>query len=131
MSFGKSRFDKTNEYEILRYATLKGRRIVGGASKIFSAFVKDIRPKGVVTYADLRYSEGNVYEKMGFSFSHKTHINYYYLVNGNLENRMNWRLDYLKKKLPRFDENLSEQKNMAAHGYFRVFDCGHSCFVWK
>lgn len=130
MVFSKPRFSSKFEYEIIRYATKKGCRIIGGASKIFSRFVSEINPSSVVSYADLRYSQGNVYQKIGFRFDHYSHVNYYYLINGKLENRMNWQKDQIKEKLPKFDPNLSEKQNMELNGFYRVYDCGHACFMW-
>ena len=53
-------------YEWTRYASLPGVRISGGMGKILKAFVKDVQPDDVMSYADLEWSEGKVYEQLGF-----------------------------------------------------------------
>ena len=60
--------DKTiRSYEWTRYASLPGLRISGGMGKLLNAFIKDISPDDIMTYADMEWSEGNVYEKLGFT----------------------------------------------------------------
>lgn len=132
MSFGKPRFDKTHEWEILRFATKLNTTIIGGASKLFKAFILGEQPKSIVTYADRRYSEGKIYEKLGFSFSHNAKPNYFYIKNGININRYAAQKHKLSKLLgDRFDPELSEYDNMLANGYKRVYDCGNKVFTWS
>ncbi|MBQ9722509.1 MAG: hypothetical protein IJV84_03200 [Bacteroidales bacterium] len=59
--------DKTiRSYEWTRYASLPGIRLSGGMGKLLKAFIKDIQPDDIMTYADLEWSEGKVYESLGF-----------------------------------------------------------------
>lgn len=53
-------------YEWTRYASLPGVRINGGMGKALKAFIKDIQPDDIMSYADLEWSEGAVYEQLGF-----------------------------------------------------------------
>jgi hypothetical protein len=36
----------------------------------------------------------------------------------------------LKNKLQKFDESLSEWENMKANGFDRIWDCGHSKWIF-
>ena len=36
--------------------------------KIMKAFIDDVRPDDIMTYADLEWSQGEVYEALGFVF---------------------------------------------------------------
>ena len=59
--------DKTiRSYEWTRYASLPGVRINGGMGKVLKAFIKDVQPDDIMSYADLEWSEGAVYERLGF-----------------------------------------------------------------
>ena len=59
--------DKTiRSYEWTRYASLPGVRINGGMGKVLKAFIKEIQPDDIMSYADLEWSEGAVYEQLGF-----------------------------------------------------------------
>ena len=53
-------------YEWTRYASLPGVRISGGMGKVLKAFIKDVQPDDIMSYADLEWSEGKVYEQLGF-----------------------------------------------------------------
>ncbi len=54
-------------YEWTRYASLPGMRISGGMGKLLKAFIKEVKPDDIMSYADLEWSEGQVYEALGFT----------------------------------------------------------------
>ena len=59
--------DKTiRSYEWTRYASLPEVRLSGGMGRLLKAFIADIKPDDIMTYADLEWSEGKVYEALGF-----------------------------------------------------------------
>ena len=60
--------DKTiRSYEWTRYASLPGVRLSGGMGRLLKAFIADVQPDDIMTYADLEWSEGKVYEALGFT----------------------------------------------------------------
>lgn len=130
MTFGKSRFSEKYEWEMIRYCTKIGYSIVGGASKLWSMFVKKMNPKSVVTFADRRHSTGKIYSELGFTHAHNTSPNYfYYLDNLNvLESRIKYQKHKLPKLLNHFDENLTEAENMFKNDFRRIWDCGNMVY---
>ena len=54
-------------YEWTRYASLPHLRVIGGMGRILKAFIKDVQPDDIMSYADLEWSEGKVYEQLGFT----------------------------------------------------------------
>ena len=131
MTFGKCRFDKKHEWELLRFCNKLGYHIPGSASKLLKYFERNYNPKSLVSYADRRWSQGKVYTKLGFTFSHASTPNYWYLKNNNttkLYSRINFQKYKLKNLLENFDENKTEVENMKANGYNRIFDCGNMVF---
>lgn len=54
-------------YEWTRYASLPGVRLSGGMGKLMQAFIEEVQPDDIMTYADLEWSEGKVYKTLGFS----------------------------------------------------------------
>jgi len=131
MTFGKPRNalgykNKENEHwELVRFCTLSNFIIVGGAGKLLSHFKKNNTYKEITTYADLRWSYGNLYKSLGFTYVGITTPNYWYIVNNKRVHRFGYQKHTLKDKLSVFDENLSEWENMKANGYTRIWDCGH------
>lgn len=60
--------DKTiRSYEWTRYASLPGVRLSGGMGKLLRTFIEDVEPDDIMTYADLEWSDGKVYEALGFT----------------------------------------------------------------
>lgn len=53
-------------YEWTRYASLPEVRLSGGMGKMLNEFIRDVDPDDIMTYADLEWSEGKVYEQLGF-----------------------------------------------------------------
>lgn len=134
MTFRKtSRFDKTVEWELLRFCNKINTIINGGASKLFSYFLKNYNPSTIVSYCDRRYFNGNLYEKLGFKFVNFTVPNYYYIINNykDLKHRMSFQKHKLKKLLSNYDEKLSEWENMKLNGYDRIWDCGNSKWIFS
>jgi transposase-like protein len=66
MTFNKSRFNKKYEWELVRFSNALGLSAVGGFSKLLSYFRARF-PGSIVSYADRRYSTGNVILRMGLS----------------------------------------------------------------
>lgn len=59
-----------SSYEWTRYASLPEMRVSGGMGKLLKAFIKDVQPDDIMSYADLEWSEGTVYEQLGFKREH-------------------------------------------------------------
>lgn len=70
--------DKTiRSYEWTRYASLPDVRINGGMGKMLKHFIKEVEPDDIMSYADLEWSEGSVYEQLGFSLEgHKEPVTF-------------------------------------------------------
>ncbi len=52
--------------EWIRYASLPGVRVAGGMGKMLKAFVREVRPDDIMSYADREWTDGSVYEKLHF-----------------------------------------------------------------
>ena len=53
-------------YEWTRYASLPEMRVSGGMGKLLKAFIKEVQPDDIMSYADLEWSEGAVDRALGF-----------------------------------------------------------------
>ena len=53
-------------YEWTRYATLPELRLSGGMGRLLKTFIEEVKPDDIMTYADLEWSEGTVYQTLGF-----------------------------------------------------------------
>ena len=127
MTFGKPRFNKNYEWELIRYATSK--HIIGGAGKLLKYFEKNYNPKSIITYADRSYSQGNMYRKIGFEELYKSEPNYHWVKDDRVFTRYQCQKSHLRKVLGnKFNKNLSETENMLLNKFFKVYDCGNIVF---
>ncbi|MAX51579.1 MAG: hypothetical protein CMH22_06325 [Methylophaga sp.] len=134
MTFGNlrknmGRIKKEGVYELLRFCNLKNTSVIGGASKLLTYFEKNYQPKEIISYADLRWSKGDLYETLGFKLEHKTKPNYFYIKGKKRENRFKYRKSELVKE--GFDKNKSEREIMEERGYSRIYDCGSLLYTKK
>ena len=126
----RTNFNK--EFEIARFATLRGVVVRGALGKILSKCPE----KEVVSYSDNRFSMGQIYEKLGFSeITRKGPTNSYYYTDGS--SRF-WR--FMCRKDSKCDGTEEEQALNGATSkrlfglerpLYRVDDAGHRKWVKK
>jgi hypothetical protein len=125
MSFRKL---KDNIYEINRYAT--SCNVIGGFSKILTYFKKKYTWTEIITFADLRWHNGDVYLKNGFCVDKFLYPDYQYILNKTRIHKFNFRKKYIQKKFPDiYDDTLTEIENMNKIGIPRIYDCGKLRFL--
>lgn len=132
MTFNKGRVimgGKKDEYELIRFANKIGYSVVGGASKLLKYFIKTYKPSKLISYADLRWSNGDLYEKLGFNFIHDSKPNYHYIKEGLRYHRFNFRKGVLVNE--GFDKDKSEHEIMLERGIYRIYDCGNKRYELK
>lgn len=130
MSFGRPRFSDKADWEIVRFANALNTTVVGGASRLWKHFVKECKPKSVITYADLRISQGQLYKTLGFKLSHVSDPNYTWSTNSlNVVSRYMTQRKHLPTLLKKFDPALSVSKNMELNGWSRLWDAGNLVFI--
>jgi hypothetical protein len=131
MSFVKSRFTKSAEWELLRYSTKLNSSVTGGFSKLLQYFIKIYNSQSIISYSDKCWSVGNVYQSNGFKYFRTSKPSYFYTRDGKtIENRMSFQKKKLKDKLKIFDPDLSESENMKANKYLKIWNCGNDAWLW-
>jgi hypothetical protein len=131
MTLGKGRIVMNgvkNEWELLRFCNKINHSVIGGASKLFKHFVKNYNPKQIISYADRRWSQGNLYNQLGFNKTHNSKPNYFYVVNSEREHRFKYRKNLLIKE--GFDKNKTEREIMNDRKIYRIYDCGNLVYVY-
>lgn len=128
MTFSKGNISKGSKYiegewELSRFCTKNGIAVIGVASKLLSYFKRNYEWSRIYSYADCRWSDGNLYYKLGFNLEYKTKPNYWYTKDG-------------LKRIHRF--NLRKRKDEPKHipewllrereGFYRIWDCGNYKF---
>lgn len=132
MSWGKARYNSNYQWEMLRLCNSQNTVVVGGASRMFVSFVKEMNPVSIISYADRRWNSGKVYAKLGFTFVKNTPPGYFYTQDyQTLENRVKYQKHKLVTVLENFSADRTEWQNMLAAGWDRIWDVGQAVWAWK
>jgi len=130
MSFGKSRYNSI-QFELIRFCNAKGLSVVGGASKLFKYAVKHLNATEIISFCDIRWGTGKVYDKLGFNHIRDNGPSYIYTNRyRTLESRIKYQKHKLEKLLPIFDKNISEWENMKNNGFDRYWNSGNAVYIW-
>ena len=122
MTFGKRPILNYSEYELIRFCNKLNTSVIGGASRLLKYFINTYKPNEVISYADRRWSTGNLYEKLGFHFKTNTKVNWFVINQGKRKHRVK----YQKHKLIQmgFDKNKTAHKICLENNLYRIYDCG-------
>ena len=128
MTFGWRNTNSKKEYELIRFCNKINYNILGAGSKLFNFFKSNFDYKSIISYSDESLFSGQLYEKLGFKYSHRSDPNYYWIVDGIRKHRFN----YNKKKLVSngYDPSKSEVNIMHDLGYYRIWGCGQKKWIY-
>lgn len=126
-SISKGGKQSLGTWELNRMCSLKSCVVQGGANRMFKLFTSTYSPDQVITYCDLRWNTGDVYAHMGFVQKHKGFANYWYIKLPEYKRHHRFGL----RKNDQDDPSLTEWENRKLQGYNRIWDCGHSKWVWN
>ena len=135
MTFGKPRYNKHYEWELLRLCTKSEYKVVGGAEKLFKYFIKQYNPKSIISYCDNSKFSGNVYLKLGMKLKtfgqpskHWFNIFTFRHITDNLLRQRGYSQLH-KDTIHQKGEN--NELLMLENGYLEMYDCGQSTYTWK
>lgn len=132
MTFKPGSFIKghKNGWELNRFSSKLNLSVVGGASKLFKTFIKEHAPEKIISFADRRWNTGNLYNVLGFKFSHCSAPSYWYLEK--YARRLH-RGKFMKHTLinSEADHKKTEWEIMQERGYDRIWDCGTVVYEWN
>lgn len=134
MTFGKPRYNKNYDWELLRLCSHSDFKVLGGASKILKHF-RQSNEGSIISYCDKSKFDGGIYEILGFS-----------LLKDNPPSK-HWAKPYRTLNPAHFTDNFVRQKGfdnifgtsfgkgssndelMRSAGFLSVWDCGQSSYV--
>lgn len=130
MTFGKPRYNKKCDYELIRYCS--SYDVVGGAEKLFSHFIKNYNPNQVVSYCDKSKFTGKTYTKLGFKFISNTVSKHWYNPKTDVhvtDNLLRQRgFDQLFGTS--YGKGTSNEVLMLEAGFVEIFDAGQTTYIW-
>lgn len=111
-----------------RLAFEDGIQVIGGASKMLKYLIKEIKLrnyKTLISWSDNRWSQGNVYKKIGFDLVGELPPDYSYCVGGGKrQSKQSNKKLLLLKKGAIGDMSHTETQLARTLGYNRIWDCG-------
>jgi hypothetical protein len=122
-SISRKKLNDNKLWELSRFCSNSNYHIPGIASKLLIYFKRNYSWKEIFSYADRRWSLGNVYYKLGFKLDSITKPNYWYIKDLNRIHRFNLRKKYSEPK------DIPECILRKKEGYYRIWDCGHLKFM--
>ena len=133
MTFGKPRYNKKYEFELLRLCTKHNCIIIGGAEKLFSYFITTYKPNTIITYCDNSKFDGAIYEKLGFSLLHNAvpSIHWY-----NIKTNQHFTDNTIRKYgvdillNTNFGKNTSNVDLLLEFNFVQVPDCGQKTLTY-
>lgn len=123
---------KEGQVDLVRFCTKE--QVVGGFSKLLKAFLKDYGTCEVVSYSDLRVSNGNLYDANGFEFVKQVKPSYYYVDTRRAEFRYRkekFQKKQMEKLFENFDWDFTERENAERNGLYQIFDVGLAKYSLK
>lgn len=137
ITFGKPRYNKNYEYELLRLCTKPEYKIVGGTNKLFNYFIKQYNPSSIVSYCDISKFSGDVYTTLGFTLKNKSKPNKHWYnlrtkrhITNNLLLQRGFSQLHNDNNYEMYKKGDSNEELMYMNGYVVVYDCGQNTYVW-
>jgi len=99
-----------------------GVQVIGGASRLMSqaiTWAQSLKYEQIVTFSDLRLTDGDVYERLGFSLDRRYKPDYFYVQNGNRISKQSQ-----QKRCTGCPDDVTELEWAEAHGLVRCYDAG-------
>jgi hypothetical protein len=125
LSISKGSKNKEGSWELSRFCSDIHYRVIGGASKLLSYFEKNYQWNEIISYADRRWSSGNLYEKIGFTLVGETKPNYWYFKGRDLKRIHRFAL----RKNSTDPKDQTEWEIRKSQGWNRIWDCGNLKYV--
>lgn len=125
MTFGKPRYSKKHDVELLRLCTKPEYRVVGGASKLFKFATDYYGLHNIISYCDRSKFSGQVYEQLGMSLIRKTPPQEVWCdgknkITANLLRQRGF--DQLFHT--NYGKGTNNNQLMLEHGWLPIYDCG-------
>lgn len=132
MTFGKSRYDKKHDIELLRLCTKPGYRVVGGASRLFNFATEKLEIYNIISYCDKSKFTGDVYSKIGMSHLRTTAPQEVWSREGDkiTANLLRQR-GYDQLFHTNYGKGTSNEQLMIENGWLPIFDCGQEVYEFK
>lgn len=128
MTFSKPHNTNKYEWELCRFCSKANYNVIGGASRLLKAFIKDYKPSSIISYSMISHTRGNLYQMLGFNCEAISKPSYVWYKSNDIKTRYQTRVKDLKRKGFIGNTEVDIMHNL---GYSRIYDCGNKVWTWK
>jgi hypothetical protein len=116
------------EFELIRYAS--AGYVVGGASRLLTAFIREYNPSKIISFSQNDYFDGSMYSTLGFKLVKALAADYRTVWASRLRHKSYTKRSNLARILAAFDPDLTERQNLIDAKIPIVYDAGKRKWVW-
>lgn len=133
MTFGKSRYNKNYDLELLRLCSLRGYIILGGVQKLFKFALANFSEKSIISYCDRSIFSGRTYVNLGFKPLNRSISKHWY----NIKTKQHILDSYLNSQgydrifKTNYGKGTSNRDLMLKSGFLEIYDCGQESYIFK
>jgi hypothetical protein len=113
--------------ELNHFCNKLNTNVIGGASKLFKYFLNHYNNKKIVSYADRCYSNGGLYNTLGFCLDNISKPSYYYVIDNIRKHKSNFSVKNLHKQ----GFNGTEHEIMLERKIYRIYNSGNYKYIFK
>ena len=134
MTFGKPRYNKNYQYELLRLCTKNDCYVIGGVKRLFKCFITEYNPNSIISYCDTSKFTGKVYSEIGFikeKISSPSCHWYNLKTKQHINNTLLLKLGFDKIFGTDFGKGVDNEELMLKNNFIQIYDCGQDSYIWK
>lgn len=132
MTFGKPRYNKQYQWELLRLCTKSEYKIIGGSERLFKHFVNTYDPQSIISYCDIAKFTGEVYLRLGFELHHHSGVAKIWSKNkSKITDNLLRQRGYDQLFNSNYGKGTDNETLMLEHGWLPIYDCGQNVYTWK
>ena len=132
MTFGKPRYNKNYQYELIRYCY--SIKVIGGAEKLFKYFISKYNPQSIISYCDNSKFKGDIYIRLGFvldSYGQPARHWYNMKTHKHITNNLLLQHGYDHLFGTDYGKGISNDELMLENNFVEIYDCGQSRYVYN
>lgn len=131
MTFGKPRYNKNYEWELLRLCSHKDYQIIGGSQRLWSHFIRQVNPSNMISYCDNSKFSGRVYKTLGMELKYITKPSVQWSKRDlHITNSLLNQRGYDQLFGTSYGKGTSNRDLMIENGWKEVYDCGQQVYTW-
>ena len=130
MCFGKPRYNKKYDTELLRLCYKDGISVIGGSKKMLDYYISNYSPSSIISYCDSSKFTGDVYNSLGFSLKYSGQPSlHWYNGETHIRDSLLKSLGFDKIFKTSYGKGTSNHDLMEIHHFVKIYDSGQDTYI--